>query len=131
MTAEVHPLPNKADAAVNAAIMTAIKGLANFSPTRIVGEPDAADAENLKFNLLELAEIIDPLVQAIGEYAHHHFGIQPADQPLFKDLLRDGLDGNATYVLQKIADDYRAEQDQGRFVRAMVNRGMAPSHVSR
>jgi hypothetical protein len=84
---------------VQAAIQTAIAKLAAFRPTRVVGEPDAADAGGLADDLLAIAAIVDPIIAAIGDYADSVIGIARADRPLFRDQLRQALEGNATYAL--------------------------------
>lgn len=109
MTAEVRHLPNPADLAIERAIMDAMRGLARFSPTRVIGAPDAADAENLRSDLLDLCDVVDPLVKAIGDYAAHQFGMSAKDHELFHNQLRGALEGNAAHVLQEIADRLRAQ----------------------
>lgn len=113
MTAEVRNLPNLADIRVERAIMDAMRGLARFSPTKVIGSADAADAENLKSDLLGLCDVVDPLVKAIGAYAAHHFKIDPRDLQLFDGQLRGALEGNAAFVLQSIADARYADATSG------------------
>jgi hypothetical protein len=105
--AEVRRLPNFADVVFERAVMDAIRGLARFSPTRVIGAADAADAENLKSDLLDLCEIVDPLVEAFGVYVQHHFGLMTKDRELFRGQLRGAISGDAAAVLQGIADQLR------------------------
>jgi hypothetical protein len=77
--------------------------LAGLHLTRIVGEPDRADALNLVDDLDAICRIVDALIERIGDYAMEHFpGI---DRDLFRDQLRGALFGNATYVLESAADE--------------------------
>src|SRR3954468_5224706 len=88
------------DHPVKAALILAIGRLAALRPTRIVGEPDLVDAHGLADDLLAVAAIVDPIVQAIGEYAQSTLGITPADvERYFHDQLRAALEGNATYCI--------------------------------
>mgnify|MGYP001598898460 CR=1 FL=1 len=70
--------------------------------TNIFGEADEHDAKNLTYNLCEIWEIIDPMLEAIGDYAGENFnGI---DRSLFKNVLRDALVGNATYEIESAGE---------------------------
>jgi hypothetical protein len=85
---------------VRVAIVTAVGLLASFRPTRIVGEPDRADAHGLADDLLVIAAIVDPVVQAIGDYAQSTLGVSAADvDRYFANQLRGALEGNATYCI--------------------------------
>lgn len=108
-TAQVHPIPSPANIAIERAVMDAMRGLARFSPTRVIGAPDAADAENLRSDLLDLCDVVDPLVRAIGDYAARQFGMSTSEHDLFNNQLRGALEGNATHVLDSIADRLRAQ----------------------
>ena len=82
------------------AVQAAIARLAAFRPTRIVGEPDQADAQALADDLLVIAAIVDPIIAAIGDYAGSTIGLAPADvERDFSDQLRGALEGNATYTI--------------------------------
>jgi hypothetical protein len=90
---------------VQAAVNAAIARLAAFTPTRIVGEPDAADANGLIDDLFAMAAIVDPVIAAIGDYADSAIGLPRADRALFVDQLRQALEGNATYVVTRAIED--------------------------
>ena len=88
------------DHPVSTAIAAAIGKLAAFRPTRIVGEPDQADAHGLADDLLTLAAVVDPIIEAIGDYAQSALGVPATDvQRYFRDQLRGALDGNATWCI--------------------------------
>lgn len=93
---------------LNAVFVEAGKQLLNMRAHHIVGEPDRHDAEELVACLRRLAAIIDPVVEAVGSYASHHFGW--VDQRLFQDQLVGALDGNATFAIEQAADNYALEQ---------------------
>lgn len=86
---------------LNAAAHEAGRKLGALLLTRIVGEPDAADALNLVDDLDAICRIVDPLIERIGAYAAEQLG--PIDAALFHDQLRGALFGNATYVLEQLA----------------------------
>src|SRR5262249_54955707 len=65
-SANVHP--------VRKACLAAAVKLVSLTPTRIVGEPDMADARGLIDDLDAICTIVDPVVAAIGAYAEAHFG---------------------------------------------------------
>jgi len=93
---------------VQAAIHAAIAKLAAFRPTRIVGEPDRADAQAVADDLLAIAAIVDPVVAAIGDYADSTIGLGPKNLDRdFRDQLRGALEGNATYTVVAALDARR------------------------
>ena len=104
----VHSTAMRNSPSLNAAFVEAGKQLLNMRAHHIVGEPDRHDAEELVACLRRLAEIIDPVVAAIGSYASHHFGW--VDQRLFTDQLLNALDGDATFAIEKAADHYVLDQ---------------------
>jgi len=68
--------------------------------TRIVGEPDFADALNLADDLEIFAASADAVVEAFGAYAASTLGLsRAAVETHFRDQLRTALEGNATYEL--------------------------------
>ena len=83
---------------VRKACLTAAVKLVSLVPTRIVGEPDMADARALIDDLDTICSIVDPVVAAIGHYAETNFG--RLDQSLFTDQLHGALDGNATFEIR-------------------------------
>lgn len=105
--AQVLPLPSPAQIRMERATMAAIQGLANWSVTRIIGQPEAGDAQCLKHDLISLSEIVDDLVQAFGDYANATVGLTQKDLSYFHSQLRDAIDGNATAVLDGVADQLR------------------------
>jgi hypothetical protein len=85
---------------VQTVVQAAVARLAAFRPTRIVGEPDRADAQALADDLLVIAAIVDPIVAAIGDYADSTIGLAAGDLDRdFRDQLRGALEGNATYTI--------------------------------
>ena len=93
---------------LDAAVIAAGTQLLRLRVHRIVGEPDRTDAEKLVADLRRLAEIIDPVVAAIGGYASHNFGW--VDQRLFTNQLLNALEGDATFAIEQAADNYVLEQ---------------------
>ena len=88
---------------LNAEAQRAGQRLAALHLTRIVGEPDSADALNLVDDLDAICRIVDPLIECIGDYAAEHF--PNLDRDLFHDQLRGALFGNATYLLEVAAGE--------------------------
>ena len=104
------PLPISAPASppghpVRAAIMAAVEKLAGFAPVRIVGEPDAADGQNLIDDLHALAAIFDSVIAAVGEYAVSTLGMPHADMKEFCDQVRNAIEGNATFCIETTLRD--------------------------
>lgn len=99
-SADVHP--------VRKACLAAAVKLVSLTPTRIVGEPDMADARGLIDDLDAICTIVDPVVAAIGSYAEAHFG--RLDQSLFTDQLHGALDGNATFEIEQAARKLLADR---------------------
>lgn len=83
--------------------------LSNFcrdvTPARVVGEPDRADALNIVDDLKALAERVDRVVAAYGEYAVYSLGMSGKSLTLFRDQLRDALDGSALFMLSEIGEE--------------------------
>ena len=78
--------------------------LCNTALHRVYGEGDATDARQLADDLEHFAKAVaDPVVEAIGRHADGNFHGITLD--LFQDRLLDDIDGNATYVLHKAADE--------------------------
>lgn len=70
--------------------------------TNIAGRADKSDAQSLESDILAVARIVDPIIQAIGDYAREHFnGI---DKSLFVDQLRGAVEGNAVYAISAAAE---------------------------
>lgn len=88
--------------------LTAVSKLAGIQFTIIRGEADATDAESLRGDLEMLWRIVDPLIEAFGSYSKQHF--DSVDLSQFKDQLQGALGGNATFVLDDIAEGIREQQ---------------------
>jgi hypothetical protein len=89
--------------------------LVGFAPKRVVGEPDMADADGLVDDLMALAAIMDPVIEAAGAYAYGAIGFAARDLGLFRNQLRDALEGNATFVIIEAMierTETAAEQDR-------------------
>lgn len=100
-----------ADHPLDPAILNAIKGLAHFIPTRVIAPADPVEAEDLANDLREIADVIDPLIKAFGDYAAEYFDIDKATfKECFESPLMDALDGNAIHVLKRAAQDLEAER---------------------
>src|SRR5262245_47954113 len=93
-------LPARKAHPVKTALLKASLGLLRLQPTTIVGPPDMTDARALQEDLEALCAVIDPVVEAIGDYAARHFGFSHVDRSLFRDQLRGALEGNATYEIE-------------------------------
>lgn len=103
MTAtDIHPL--------ELACKEAAQKLLALRFSTIRGEPDKADADNLIQDCEALWQIVDPVVQAIGDYAMDNFGITEKRMGgLHVDQLRGALEGNLTHVIEAAAEE-RAEE---------------------
>lgn len=77
--------------------------LAGMRLHRIQGEAGADDFAALSDDLTTLWEAVDPLIDAVG--AEAAAGSAEIDRDLFRDQLRGALEGNATYALQRAAED--------------------------
>lgn len=95
---------------LDAIVHAAGQKLLGLRMTRIVGEPDKTDADNLRDDLEALWTIIDPVVLAIGRYAQDNLGVSGEDITRhFTDQLRGALEGNATYCLEVAGEEADAE----------------------
>ena len=118
---EVEPAtPSPAQVRMERAVMDAIKGLANWSFTRVIGQPEAGDADCLKHDLIAISEIVDDLVKAFGAYTNSTIGIAQEDLDVFQTPLRDAIDGNAIFVLDKAAEYLRDLNHDTRTSRRML-----------
>jgi hypothetical protein len=86
---------------VRKACLEAAVKLAALMPTRIVREPDMADANALIDDLDAICAIVDPVIAAIGQYAESNLG--RLDRSLFADQLRGALEGNAMFEIEQAA----------------------------
>jgi hypothetical protein len=98
-------LPNSS--ALKVVFVTAGVQLLNMRAHRIVGEPDHLDAAELVSNLQRLAEIIDPVIAAIGAYAVERYGM--VDRSRFTNVLLGAIDGEATFAIEVAAEHYYLE----------------------
>ncbi len=99
---DIIPVTRPAPSPLDLVVADAARKLLNLRMTNIFGEADEHDAKNLTYNLCEIWEIIDPMLEAIGDYAGENFnGI---DRSLFKNVLRDALVGNATYEIESAGE---------------------------
>lgn len=89
----------------------AAANLAGVQFSQVAGMADRADAENLADDLVAVANIIDPLVEAIGDEAYRHLPIADDDRQCFRDQLLGALEGNATYLVteagRELEESYR------------------------
>jgi hypothetical protein len=81
---------------------TAAAGLAGTRLHQVHGQAGADDARAMVGDLDALCTIVDPLVWAIGAEAASEF--HGVDRALFKDQLRDALDGNAMHTIERAAE---------------------------
>src|SRR5262245_24393213 len=108
--APARDAPPSAHPVRKACLAAAVK-LVSLLPTRIVGEPDMADARALIDDLDAICSIVDPMVAAIGHYAESNFG--QLDQSLFTDQLHGALDGNATFEIEQAARRHIGDRAEG------------------
>lgn len=98
----VHP--------VEAAAQEAAKKLLTLKFAKVVGLPDMADAKNVVSDIEALWTVLDPLIEAMGDYAMNQLGIsEQAMDGCHKNQIRGALEGNLTFfceeaVRQDIAD---------------------------
>lgn len=86
-----------------AALAVAVQKLADLKLHKIPMFPDPSDFRKLQDDLTAIWEIIDPLIEAIGQHAREN-SIAPFDLELFKCQLQSALEGNATYELETQAE---------------------------
>lgn len=96
---------------LDAAVKEAAAKLLTLQMTHISGEADEVDAQNLVMDLEAIWSIIDPMIEAVGNYAASNFnGI---DKSQFTSQLQGALEGNATHEIlsagEKIVADRREE----------------------
>ena len=97
--AALQPVPDHWRAQARAAAT-----LCNTRLHRIVGEADAIDARQIADDGEHIAKhIADPLWEAIGRHAADNF--HGVDIKLFQGQMFSAIDGNALYVLHKVADE--------------------------
>jgi hypothetical protein len=88
------------------------KVLQGILPTRVIGEPDKADADNLIADLLVLARGFDRVIEAYGEYARSTLGISQSDvEEHFRGVAVGALEGNATFVIAEAVKDRIAARE--------------------
>ena len=99
-TATVTPSP------LDAIVHDAARKLLSLRMTRIVGQPDKTDADNLRSDLEALWTILDPVILAVGEFARENLPINDkAVKEYFTDQLRGALEGNATFALDEAGNE--------------------------
>src|SRR5207244_3646073 len=89
------------------------KSLQDLRMTRLYAAytPDREDAKALVDDLLAIARIIDPVIEAIGEYAVAHY--RGIDLDCFRGQLLGALEGNATFEIESaVAQEL---EDNGQF----------------
>ena len=84
------------------------KFLAGFQPTKLPLTPYPSDLRELNNDLELIAEKVDAVVRAYGDYlnAHTHLKIDLSD---FHKQLWGALDGNATHHIEGAAADLQQE----------------------
>ena len=103
--AEISPNP------LDVVVHNCGRKLLTLQMTRLVGEPDKGDAQDLTRDLLDIGRMVDEMILAIGRHAQSHFG-RAVDLKQFTDQLRGALEGNATFTIceaVEIMDEERAE----------------------
>lgn len=95
MTRYIHP---------NDAIREAAQRLLRVSVHRVPIDPTPADALQLKDDLMEIAAILDPVIESFGTYAQSAFG--PVEMKVFRNVIRDALEGDAEYEIERAGEDY-------------------------
>jgi hypothetical protein len=86
---------------LDAIVHEAARKMLGLRMTKIAGAADRHDADNLRADLEAIWSIVDPIIEAVGQYASEHFEI---DVSQFNGQLRSALEGNATYEIEKAAD---------------------------
>lgn len=90
---------------IERAQMRAIAGLAALAFHEIPNCPCGSDARALRDDLEGLWEVVDPLIEAIGNVAISELGVHRSNWREFNRQLQSALEGNATYVLESLADE--------------------------
>lgn len=95
---------------VEAAAALAAQKLLTLKFSKVVGEPDMTDAKNIVSDIEALWTVLDPLIEAMGDYAMNQLGISDkAMDGCHRNQVRGALEGNLTFlceeaVRQDIAD---------------------------
>lgn len=79
--------------------------VASVIPAHIVGEPDRADAMNVIDDLQRFADKVDKVVSAYGDYAVFALGLNHKSITLFRDQLKDALEGNGLFALSEVGEE--------------------------
>jgi len=93
---------------LNAAVQEAGRKLQALHMTDIRGCADKVDTANLIDDLDAICRIVDPLIEAIGDYAHETIGVPVSALERFKDQLRGALEGNATFAIEEAGEQAAA-----------------------
>lgn len=97
-------LPTRPVSPLDAEVRKAGRKFMALRMTRVIGEPDKADADNLISDLEALWQIMDPLILAVGKYAQSTLGISGETvAQCFTDQVRGALEGNATFEIEHAA----------------------------
>lgn len=94
------PEPKALSHAVDYQRLRAVQRLAGWRPYKIIGEPTAEDVQALINDLDTIAEIIDPLIESVGEYASGFLPLSIRDRHDFRNVIYNALQGNATFGLE-------------------------------
>lgn len=109
-TRHAPPSPSPLDAVV----ADAARKLAGLKMTKLHLEPEQEDVNNILSDLDAICHIIDPVVQAIGQYAVDYFGMKQSDvRDYFMDQLRGTLDGNGTFAIQEAFNAMQESRAEG------------------
>lgn len=96
-------------APIRAAHQTMVAKLSALQAPRIFVSPDPCEFENVNDYLLDVAKIVDEMIEAVGRDIKSS-GTVPFDMGCFTDVLTDALEGNATHAITMQAEDIQAER---------------------
>lgn len=103
-SANTTSLPSRArtPSPLDTVVHNAGRQLLALQMTRLTNYPDLDDAKALNDDMDALCTIIDPVIEAIGDYASSHFnGI---DLSLFRSQLRGALEGMAMFTIESVGE---------------------------
>jgi hypothetical protein len=105
------------DADIRDAYAALAKFAAGIIPHTVQGRafiPDMEDAAEFQNDLRLLAERVDRVILAYGEYLEHFGVLSERDvKNCFTDILLGAIDGNATYVIERGVEETLEEVAEG------------------
>ncbi len=102
-------MPANQTAPIRAAHAAAVAKLSALQAPRIFVSPDPEDFEAVNTYLLDVARIVDELILSVGRDIRSN-ATTTVDLKLFTDVVRDALEGNATFCITTQAEAVQSER---------------------